>query len=664
MSHVMESKNGSFRCDRSNLETMIGSGGFADIFRGDYRIKTCDNSKSDDRWIPVAIKFLNATHLMPRSSSTDSKGNVDETGIDEVVEDVTISFDQKSTLTNAGTTPEQELLHEIKMMQLLQGHVSILELLDVYLPELSINTNMSTSNTDKSKVIKPSGPRKVTKQSTMSASPLDLPNCCLIMEMASASLSQILYNSPSVPIPRLVHPQIPVESSTADCMRLARQQTLFMLKLKICWMIQCFEGLDHMSSKSVVHHDIKPDNLFYFPPSSTPASISTSTSTHTSSGDNIGTVKLSKLDSAAMSLIVGRMKIADFGLSHCHEPRSLCGAVKPQVAAWHRNVEQQVILKESQSKLRRSRESQAEQRRKQHQLDKQAKLQSVTKDNKARVSVNSDSDSDSESGEDDDDDNKAKITTISKESKGNPSTRSRIHLISKSTSQTAGTTAGPTIHDPQVVCKGHPVYHAPELLHYPPKCASASDVYALTVVLNEALTESKPIEEHPNSTVIVSTDPSSHPTDASSSHAGPHQSTTSEFNRCAVGTTATTIPPAASSRVDGAALAAVLHVAGSVPVQICSGIRPRIFDGQVVLSSLSPVTDTLHTVDTQSQSQSQLHSRPSGVFTLPEHITKRFQHLIRTGWANKASERPLAKGMTTSLRKVLEMIEVYEEESM
>lgn len=101
---------------------------------------------------------------------------------------------------------------------------------------------------------------------------------CIILERANCTLADLLY-----------HPDY------SELLNYERK-SCSLLKIELSWLIDCFEGLNFIHSKNIIHHDIKPDNIFYF-----------ASSTKTG---------------------IGRMKIGDFGLSHTSSHAILCTSLK------------------------------------------------------------------------------------------------------------------------------------------------------------------------------------------------------------------------------------------------------------------------------------------------------------------------------------------------
>lgn len=107
----------------------------------------------------------------------------------------------------------------------------------------------------------------------------------------------------------------------------------------------------------------------------------------------------------------------------------------------------------------------------------------------------------------------------------------------------------------------------------------------------------------------------------------------------------------------------VLHSAGSLPMQICGGIRPYLYDGQRISPTKSTkdaaiadeqrlkdaATDGVKLIDTSNYSP-------------PPDVLQRIQHLIRAGWTTKVTDRPVAKGVVTSLRNIVKMLNVPKNE--
>ena len=111
---------------------------------------------------------------------------------------------------------------------------------------------------------------------------------CIILEKANCTLADLLYHHTYSDI-------FDSQSHTAT--------TCSFLTIQLSWLIDCFEGLNFIHSNNIIHHDIKPDNIFYF------------ASPYGSTG-------------------IGRMKIGDFGLSHTSHIHShaICTALKTNEA--------------------------------------------------------------------------------------------------------------------------------------------------------------------------------------------------------------------------------------------------------------------------------------------------------------------------------------------
>ena len=140
------------------------------------------------------------------------------------------------------------LYEEIKIMQLLKDNINIVQLLDCDFD------------------------RPSTQQ-------------CIIMELANCTLCDILYNE--------------------KFSNIYQQSSCPLLILQLSWLLDCFDGLQFIHSQNIIHHDIKPDNIFYFV---------------SSSG-------------------YGRMKIADFGLSHLHDTHVTCTSLKTNCLTNHPNTD-------------------------------------------------------------------------------------------------------------------------------------------------------------------------------------------------------------------------------------------------------------------------------------------------------------------------------------
>ena len=161
-----------------------------------------------------------------------------------------------------------------------------------------------------------------------------------------------------------------------------------------------------------------------------------------------------------------------------------------------------------------------------------------------------------------------------------------------------------------------------------------------------------------------------------------------------------------------AALKNVLHTAGSLPLQICGGIRPYLYDGErfhtthydgdislsavPILANLSISTheaskydhdscdgdnrNNQFTLRNDSKHEDRLPVIPvnpnsitkketslaevktnniatnSAVTPIPSDMIHRIQHLIRAGWSIKPNDRPVAKGVVTTIRNILKFL--------
>jgi len=167
-----------------------------------------------------------------------------------------------------------------------------------------------------------------------------------------------------------------------------------------------------------------------------------------------------------------------------------------------------------------------------------------------------------------------------------------------------------TIPTPAVLCKGNAIYQAPEMFIAPPRCSTASDIYAFGIVLNEVLTGQRPLNH-----MLVTL----------------------------------------------------------LPVQICGGIRPTpvfgddidkprpladsIFTTIANTTTTSPATNTID-IDTPNttttDSQDALRIQQTRSQECDEDTTKRLRHLIHTCWGEDCKSRPHASAVVGVLARLLE----------
>lgn len=146
---------------------------------------------------------------------------------------------------------------------------------------------------------------------------------------------------------------------------------------------------------------------------------------------------------------------------------------------------------------------------------------------------------------------------------------------------------------PTILCKGSPVYQAPEMFIYPPRCSPASDVYGFSIVLNEVLTECRPMQH------MVAT--------------------------------------------------------AMLPVQVCGGLRPYPVYGDCVTvtndSSIISNSTSLHKDDSNNISSIKTISATN---SSNEMVTKRLRHLIHIGWAMSPKERPIASSIEKIIARLFD----------
>lgn len=189
---------------------------------------------------------------------------------------------------------------------------------------------------------------------------------------------------------------------------------------------------------------------------------------------------------------------------------------------------------------------------------------------------------------------------------------------------------------PSILCKGSPMYQAPELFIAPARCTPASDVYAFAIVLNEALTRSKPLGHMHAAMLPVQVcgglrpspvygdivdaghcfTPSMSPAVASTSHKDAHLDQ---------------IPPAEAPTTAHYTECTADRVQDSI-----EGSAPSVFTFQLPLPS--PVTAAQ-----RSRSDS-----------CSDESTKRLRHLVKVGWESKAKERPNAASVVKTMSRLLD----------
>ena len=156
---------------------------------------------------------------------------------------------------------------------------------------------------------------------------------------------------------------------------------------------------------------------------------------------------------------------------------------------------------------------------------------------------------------------------------------------------------------PRMLCKGNVLYQAPELFQAPAHCTPASDVYAFGILLNEILTQQKPL-----------------------SH----------------------------------------MVASMLPVQICGGLRPvPMFGDEVPKEPAHPSAagdgkphdpSATHTTSVQHETETEIaanihHSESS---TSSDETTKRLRHLVRICWDGCPKTRPHSSAVAKVLQRLLD----------
>eukprot|EP00598_Pedospumella_elongata_P004129 CAMPEP_0184970898 /NCGR_PEP_ID=MMETSP1098-20130426/3221_1 /TAXON_ID=89044 /ORGANISM="Spumella elongata, Strain CCAP 955/1" /LENGTH=391 /DNA_ID=CAMNT_0027492893 /DNA_START=44 /DNA_END=1219 /DNA_ORIENTATION=- len=173
------------------------------------------------------------------------------------------------------------------------------------------------------------------------------------------------------------------------------------------------------------------------------------------------------------------------------------------------------------------------------------------------------------------------------------SPRSPSKHIRKTNSKDAfsATTMAPL---PSVLCKGNVSYQAPEMFIAPARCSPASDVYAFGILLNEALTNQRPMNQ---------------------------------------------------------------MLAAMLPVQICGGLRPSPVYGDGPISPSAGHEGFFHSndkTDEQLSPTSPERIRRARSESCSDETTKRLRHLVRTCWDASYKARPLASSVVKTLARLLE----------
>jgi len=157
----------------------------------------------------------------------------------------------------------------------------------------------------------------------------------------------------------------------------------------------------------------------------------------------------------------------------------------------------------------------------------------------------------------------------------------------------------PATSAPAVLCKGNAIYQAPEMFIAPPRCTTASDIYAFGIVLNEVLTGQRPLNH-----MLVT----------------------------------------------------------MLPVQICGGIRPtpvfgdEVADAHAADSNDSSTDNTSTSTDTDRDNLDALLIQQTRSDECDEETVKRFRHLVHTCWDENYKTRPHASAVVTALTKLIDKV--------
>ncbi len=156
---------------------------------------------------------------------------------------------------------------------------------------------------------------------------------------------------------------------------------------------------------------------------------------------------------------------------------------------------------------------------------------------------------------------------------------------------TASTTMAPL---PSVLCKGNISYQAPEMFIAPARCSAASDVYAFGILLNEALTNQRPMNQ---------------------------------------------------------------MLAAMLPVQICGGLRPSPVYGDGPISPSAAHEGFFQSTEATAEQVSPASPeriRRARSESCSDETTKRLRHLVRTCWDASHKARPLASSVVKTLARLLD----------
>lgn len=430
-------ENGSYYCDRLDENNIIGIGSFANIYKGLFK-KNGDTSPVD-----VALKYLNATHVdMILKEETIINVEVEQ------IDDDNSNCNKKNI--DLKMKHLSSLYNEAKIMKSLQDTNGIVQLLDVDFGNSTDTNNNDTFNNDTHQ-LSSSTASKISSQ-------------CIILEMASCTLCDFMYD----PVFINLFQDFQYKANTNS------SNPYFLLKIQLCWLLNCFEGLQYMHDKDIIHHDIKPDNIFFFVPTANTSSLLSSTAHHAYTG-------------------LGCMKIADFGLSHFihHHTSSSSteahshGAVSPNTKSHNNHNRKQNHHNHTSTTTTTIHNTPAITVSVAAGLEDPSicvalKHHNHPSSSKSHNSSNSHSNSPRSPRRHHKTEISAPTTSVPPKhvnSSNNNSSSSKSPKSSslKTTTSITATANEPTI-DPAVICKGQPAYQPPELFFYPPKCTSAGTV--------------------------------------------------------------------------------------------------------------------------------------------------------------------------------------------